>query len=282
MILAIASGKGGTGKTTVAVNLAVYLSEHNNNVEYVDCDVEEPNGHLFLNPDITKRSPAEVPVPVIDNSKCIACGACVQFCAYRAIIRLGKMIMVFNELCHGCGGCMLVCPQKAITESTKNIGTVETGSSGKLHFIHGRLNVGEAMSPPLIRSVLKNIDSDNITIIDSPPGTSCPVIASIRNADFIVLVTEPTPFGLNDLGLALDMVQELDIPHGVVVNRSEIGNTDAIEFCKKRNVPILAQIPDEREIAREYSKGHILVNTLPHTRIYFSNIMDAIKKQVTK
>jgi MinD superfamily P-loop ATPase len=281
MKIAIASGKGGTGKTTVSTNLALFVAESVNEVVYLDCDVEEPNGHLFLNPVITKTLPSPILIPVITQNKCQACGECVQFCEYRALVRLGKNVMVFPELCHGCGGCMLICPHRAITEQAREIGFVETGKPGKIGFVHGKLNIGEAMSPPLIRDVLRQVRTNDINIIDAPPGTSCPVIASIRDADFIILVTEPTPFGLNDLGLALDMVKELGIPHGVVVNRSEAGNLDAEEFCKTRQTEILTHIPDDRRIAESYSKGEMVLHTVPGIRNSIDELWQAILKRVT-
>lgn len=280
MKIAIASGKGGTGKTTISTNLALFLCESSDTVVYLDCDVEEPNGHLFLNPVLSEKIPSSIPVPVIDESKCNACGECVRFCEYKALVRLGKTVMVFPELCHGCGGCTLVCPQHAIQEQPRGIGFVESGYSGKIGFLHGRLNIGEAMSPPLIRSVLSRICSDGVNIIDAPPGTSCPVIASIRDVDYVVLVTEPTPFGLNDLGLALDMVRELGVPHGVVVNRAEDGNRDAESFCEKKQVEILTKIPDDRRIAECYSKGGMILKDVPDVRKNFEELWNAIRKRV--
>lgn len=280
MKIAIASGKGGTGKTTISTNLSLLLGELNKDVVYFDCDVEEPNGHLFLKPQISQACNASIPVPVIDENKCNACGKCVQFCAYKALVRLGNDVMVFPELCHGCGGCTLLCPQQAISEKNKDIGIVQTGRSGSVNFVHGRLNIGEAMSPPLIREVLKKKTKSSINIIDAPPGTSCPVIASIRNSDFVLLVTEPTPFGLNDLGLALDMVRELRIPHGVVINRAETGNNDAEAFCEKRNVEIIARIPDDRRVAECYSRGQMILNLVPGIRDRFIEMWDLIEKQV--
>ena len=280
MNIAVASGKGGTGKTTIATNLSTYLSEHNNNICYLDCDVEEPNGHLFLKPQFHTILPANIPVPSIDETKCNSCGECVRFCEYRALVRLGKMVMVFSELCHGCGGCTLLCSQLAITEVEKQIGVVEAGFSGNIKFVHGRLNIGEAMSPPLIRKVLEQATKESINIIDAPPGTSCPVIASIRNADFVVLVTEPTPFGLNDLGLALDMVRELGVPHGVVINRAETGNSDAQEFCQNRQVGIIAEILEERNVAEAYSRGEMIVKTVPGLHGKFAEIWTNLQKQV--
>ncbi len=282
MKIAIASGKGGTGKTTISTNLSLFVSEQGNEVVYLDCDVEEPNGHLFLNPVINKKTKSSISVPVIDDTKCVACGECIQFCEYNALIRLGKNVMVFPELCHGCGGCTLLCPYHAITEQDREIGFIESGISGKVGFVHGRLNIGEAMSPPLIRDDLRQIRPDAINIIDAPPGTSCPVIASIRDADFVVLVTEPTPFGLNDLGLALDMVKELGIPHGVVVNRAEGGNTDVELFCEEHQVDILTKIPDDRRIAECYSKGEMILHAVADVQKNFDELWQAIRKQVNK
>ena len=282
MNIAIASGKGGTGKTTISTNLAYYLAGRNISVKYLDCDVEEPNGHLFLKPEITKKQPAFIPVPLIDESKCTGCGKCVQLCEYNALARLGKTVMVFSELCHGCGGCTLVCPVNAISEQKKEIGFVESGKSGKTGFVHGRLKIGEAMSPPLIRSVLEKKDKDSVNIIDAPPGTSCPVIASVKNTDFIVLITEPTPFGLNDLGLAIETTKTIGIPFGVVINRADKDNNDAEVFCKQRDVMILCEIPDDRSIAEAYSKGEMIIDAIPQLRNIYAKLWEAIQKQVKK
>jgi MinD superfamily P-loop ATPase len=280
MNIAIASGKGGTGKTTIATNLAVFLSKTGAKTTYLDCDVEEPNGHLFLKPTITDRYASSIPTPIINESQCIVCGECARFCQYKALIRIGKSIMVFPELCHGCGGCTLVCSQHAISEDLRQTGTIECGISGSTVFAHGRLNIGEAMSPPLIRNVLKHTSMDSINIIDAPPGTSCPVITSIRKADFIVLITEPTPFGLNDLGLALDMVRELSVPYGVVINRAEPHNDDAQTFCKEKHVTLLSQIPDNRLIAESYSRGEMILESIPDTYLLFGNLWDTIREQI--
>lgn len=282
MRIAIASGKGGTGKTTVSTNLALLLAELGKAVNYLDCDVEEPNGHLFLKPDMHHQFPSFIPVPHVDESKCIACGACVQFCEYNALVRLGKVVMLFPELCHGCGGCTIVCPQRAISEVEREIGLVEQGTSGSIGFVHGRLTIGEVMSPPLIRDVLKRCTENQINIIDAPPGTSCPVIASLRGADFVVLVTEPTPFGLNDLGLALAMVRELSIPHGVVINRAEAMNRDALDFCRENQVAVLAEIPDDRSVAAAYSHGSMILDVTPVVRRSFETLWNAIRERVAE
>ncbi len=280
MRIAIASGKGGTGKTTVAANLAYLLGVQGKAVRYIDCDVEEPNGHLFLHPAFTGEFPATIPVPVIDEKKCVACGECVRFCEYKALVRLGKTVMVFPELCHGCGGCTLLCPHQAISEQTRDIGSVRTGNAGPVGFTHGTLRVGEAMSPPLIRSVLATAVTEPLIVIDAPPGTTCPVIAAISGVDFVLLVTEPTPFGLNDLELALSMVRELGIPHGVVVNRADSGNTTADAYCEQRNISILARIPDDRRIAEAYSRGEMIVTAVPGINDYFEALWQAVENMV--
>ncbi|MCK7468211.1 MAG: ATP-binding protein [Desulfosudis oleivorans] len=220
MILSIASGKGGTGKTTVAVNMARTLGTH---VQLLDCDVEEPNAHLFLKGNKVKEEIVTIPIPQVDEALCDGCGECGKFCVYHAIITLGTTPLIFPEMCHGCGGCTLVCPAKAITEVGRRIGVVETMESGNITLIGGRLDVGVAMAPPLIRAVKERLQNNLPAILDAPPGTSCPVIAAIRDTDMVLLVTEPTPFGLNDLTLAVDMVRALKIPFGVIVIRWHIG-----------------------------------------------------------
>jgi MinD superfamily P-loop ATPase len=202
----------------------------------------------------------------------------VQFCQYNALVRLGTTVMVCQELCHGCGGCTLVCTRTAISERNRAIGCVETGTSGAIRFVHGRLAVGEAMSPPLIRQVLSHATADCVNIIDAPPGTSCPVITSLRTADFVVLVTEPTPFGLNDLGLALDTVRDLGVAHGVLINRAEPGNSDAQEFCAKRQASVLAHIPDHRRIAEVYSRGGMILTDVPGMRERFGGLWQTVRR----
>ena len=259
--VAVASGKGGTGKTTLAVNLAAFLAERGERVQYLDCDVEEPNGHLFLKPEIEHSKEVGIPVPVIDHNRCSACGRCAETCEYNAIVVL-KKALVFPELCHGCGGCKLVCPKGAIREQTRPIGTVETGRAGKSGFAQGRLNVGEPMSPPLIRAVKRTREEKTIAILDAPPGTSCPVVATVRDADYVVLVTEPTPFGLNDLRLAVELMRQLKLTFGVVINRADIGNDAVRRFCEEENITLLAEIPDDRRIAEAYSRGEMALTVL--------------------
>lgn len=276
MILAVASGKGGTGKTTVAVNLAFMLAETGKPVRYLDCDVEEPNGHIFLKPEITATESVGIPVPVVDETKCDACRKCADICQYNAIAVL-KKALVFPELCHGCGGCALACPANAIHEQNRDIGVVETGLAGGVAFVQGRLNVGEPMSPPLIRAVKRKALGDEVAILDAPPGTSCPVVATVRNADYVLLVTEPTPFGLNDLKLAVEMIRQLDLRHGVVINRADIGDQRVRDFCAGESIPILLEIPDDRRVAEAYSRGDIAVRVLPTWSDWMRQLWQQVK-----
>jgi MinD superfamily P-loop ATPase len=273
MILAVASGKGGTGKTTVSVNLATVSTTP---VQLLDCDVEEPNCHLFLKGSVLKQEEVCIPIPEVDESLCNACGQCSSFCQYHAIVSLDTLTMVFPELCHGCGGCTRVCPQGAITEMGKRIGLIETLISSHITLVRGLLDIGVAMAPPLIRAVKDRIQDKRLTILDAPPGTSCPVITTINNADFVLLVTEPTPFGLHDLSLAADMVRDLGIPIGVVINRAGIGDERVHTFCEAQGIPILQEIPDDRRIAEAYSRGELIVNALPHYRTVFKELMDKV------
>ena len=255
MIISVASGKGGTGKTTIATNLAVSLEK---GIKFLDCDVEEPNAHLFLRPNIDYSEVVTVPVPEIDLEKCDFCGKCAEFCQFNAISVMGKNILTFPELCHGCGGCSLICPKEAISERPREIGILEHGFSGEIEFVHGRLKIREVMAVPLIERVKKHIDAEKIVIIDAPPGTSCPVIATIKNSDFVVLVTEPTPFGLHDLRLAVGVARVLRLPMGIVINRADLGDKGVFEYCEKEGIPILITIPFEREIAESYARGELL------------------------
>jgi len=280
MILSIASGKGGTGKTTVAVNLALSLDE-NQPVQFLDCDVEEPNAHFFLKPEIAMRIEVTLPIPEILEDKCTFCGKCAEVCAYNAIAVLKDNVLVFPELCHGCGGCSLLCPEKAINEKGQRIGDIEFGSTNDIQFIQGKLDIGQAMSPPLIREVKKHINSTRTIIIDAPPGTSCPVVESVKGSDFSLLVTEPTPFGLNDLRLAVETLKKLEIPSGVVINRSDIGDSQVEEYCLEQNIPVLMTIPMDRNFAVAYSKGKTIIETQPDYREKFQELFRkilAIKK----
>lgn len=278
MIISIASGKGGTGKTTLAVNLALSLK----NAQLLDCDVEEPNAHLFIKPQIQAEIKTHIPVPEVDASKCTYCGKCSEVCAYHAIAVLpgsndqNGNLLIFPHLCHGCGACSLLCPQAAIKETDKEIGIIEIGQRGLLQFAHGRLNIGEAMSPPLIRQVKKYINPTRTVIIDAPPGTSCPMISAVKGSDFCLLVTEPTPFGLNDLVLAVEVLRKLKIPFGVVINRCDIGDGKVQAYCEEENIPILMQIPFSRAIAASYSQGVPIVQQDVSSQESFVNLYNKI------
>jgi MinD superfamily P-loop ATPase len=281
MIISVASGKGGTGKTTVATNLAYSIG---NGVQVLDCDVEEPNAHLFLNPAIEQTETVYVPVPEIDESKCTYCRKCAEICRFRAIAVIGETLLTFPELCHSCGGCAHVCPEGAVAETGREVGIIERGNSGSLDFVKGRLRVGEAMSPPLIKKVRSYAEPDKITIIDAPPGTSCPVIAAMKDTDFVLMVTEPTPFGLHDLKLAVEAVKLLGIPHGMVINRSDMGDNTVQAYAEKENIPILMEILFDRRIAEAYSKGVLISreNSLWKKRfqLLFRHIRAVVEKGV--
>jgi len=273
MRVAVASGKGGTGKTTVATNLAWIASENGRSVGYVDCDVEEPNGAIFLKPKIHQKKPVNVSVPEVDPVECTGCGQCGQICQYSAIVVMNGKVLVFPELCHGCAGCWLVCPTGAITEVFRQTGQIEEGKAGKIHFAQGLLNIGEAMSPPVIRAAKESAQEVDLCIVDSPPGTSCPVIESVRDADYVLLVTEPTPFGLNDLKLAVEMVRAIDLPFGVVINRADSGDNQTKDYCASEGIDILASIPDDRQIAEAYSRGEMICDAIPHYRNLFTDLL---------
>jgi MinD superfamily P-loop ATPase len=279
MIISIASGKGGTGKTTVATSLALSLGA---NVRILDCDVEEPNVHLFLHPELNRELPVSVPVPAVNDKACTRCGKCAEICRFNAIAVLGKVILTFPELCHGCGGCMEICPEKAITEGTRIVGGIETGHCNGIKFVHGKLRIGEAMSPPLIKAVRTHARPDRLNIIDAPPGTSCPVITAIKDTDFVLLVTEPTPFGLHDLKLAVEAVRVLGIPHGLVINRSDIGDHQVSAYAEKINMPVLMEMPFDRKIATAYSKGLPIVAVFPEWKERFITLHQRIVSVIEK
>ena len=276
MIISIASGKGGTGKTTVATNMALSIG----NCQFLDCDVEEPNTHLFMKPRVTESRPVCLPVPQVDLEKCTYCGKCGEVCQFSAIAVIKKNVLVFPELCHGCGACSLLCPTDAIAEVDRQIGVLEIGQSDEIRFIHGILEISEAMSPPLIRAVKKAAYNTGITIADVPPGTSCPVIEAVKGSNFCLLVTEPTPFGLNDLILAVEMLRVLKIPLGVVVNRSDVGDDGVDNYCREEDISILMRIPMDRELAVAYSEGIPLVVAKPQWKVKFEKLFEDIKRMV--
>ncbi len=277
MIISIASGKGGTGKTTVATNLARSMGS---NVQLLDCDVEEPNAHLFINPSFEETETVFAPVPEVNEDKCTYCGRCAEICQFKAIAVVNENVLVFEALCHSCGGCWEVCPEGAIQEGGRKLGVIQKGHSNGIEFIHGKLRVGEAMSPPLIKKVRAYQNPEKLTIIDAPPGTSCPVIASVKDADFVLLVTEPTPFGLYDLKLAVGAAQMLNIPLGLVINRSDLGDDKVREYAQQEDLPILMEIPFERQIAEAYSRGEMLVDVLPQWKDRFLGLHYKIEKLI--
>jgi MinD superfamily P-loop ATPase len=280
MRIAIASGKGGTGKTTVATNLARVIAQMGQEVQYLDCDVEEPNGHIFLKPQIEQTQEVTVGVPEVDTQKCDGCGNCGRLCQYSAIVCLKETVMTFEALCHSCGGCMLVCPMGAITEKQRPIGFIDIGAADGVAFAQGRLNVGDVRTPSLIRHVKQTTTGQGVVIVDAPPGTSCPVIEAVKGADLCLLVTEPTPFGLNDLKLAVDMVAALKLPFAVVINRSDSGDDRVHRLCLKEGIEIAMELPDDRRIAEAYSAGKMIIDAMPEYRSAFSGLYERVLENV--
>jgi MinD superfamily P-loop ATPase len=275
LIITVASGKGGTGKTTVAVNMALSLE----NVQLLDCDVEEPNSHILLHPQINEIEPVYTKVPVVSEELCNYCGKCSKFCAYNALFVAPKTVMVFPELCHSCGGCTLVCPKKAITEKDRQIGVLKKGEAEGVEIVYGELNVGEAMAVPLIRAVKNKIKNNKNVIIDAPPGTACSLVASVHKTDYCILVTEPTPFGLHDLKITVQVLKELGVPMGIVINRAGLGDRKVYEYCKKENIPLLMEIPFSKKIAELYSRGVPFVAEMPEWKEKFLEVRDKIKRR---
>ena len=275
MIISVASGKGGTGKTLVATSLARSLKDKYD-VQLLDCDVEEPNDHIFIKGTVDGADKVGIPVPAVDKSKCTYCGKCAEVCAYNAIAVLNQNVLTFPELCHGCGACSYLCPEGAITEADRVIGAVEYGNADGVVFAQGKLSIGQPMAPPIIRKVKKYTRNGGITIIDAAPGSSCPVVEAIRDSDFCLLVTEPTPFGLNDLVLAVETVRKLGIPCGIVLNRAGIGDGKTEEYCREQNIPILMTIPLDTRIAGYYSRGITLVDGMEDYKGPFLNMLGRI------
>jgi len=276
VIISIASGKGGTGKTTVAVNMALSLKD----VQLLDCDVEEPNVHLLLRPKINETKSVYVSIPQVNEEICDHCGKCSEFCEYNALYVSLEKVLIFPELCHACGGCMIVCPKNAIVEKRRKIGTVRMGVAGDVELVYGELEVSEPMPSPVIKKVKKQIRNNKTVIIDSPPGTSCPVIESVYKSDYSILVTEPTPFGLHDLKIMVQVLEEIKIPFGVVINRAGIGDRKVYEYCEKKGVPILLEIPFQRRVAELYSRGIPFVAKMPEWKKRFQLLLDDIKERL--
>lgn len=278
MIIAVASGKGGTGKTTVATALAQALARHAFSVSCLDCDVEAPNAHLFLKPSLNEQKEVQMLIPQVDANLCSGCGECAAVCQFHAIVVLGGQTLVFPELCHGCGSCALVCPDNAITEVPRTLGILDGGLSPEgINFGQGLLNVGEPMAVPVITQLKKwRNEAVDVVIVDSPPGASCPVVESIRGADFVLLVTEPTPFGLHDLRQAYELTRELDIPAGLIINRDGIGNTDVDAYCQEVGLPILLRIPLERAIGEAIAQGQSLLDIHPEYAVDFRALYEQV------
>lgn len=291
MTIAVASGKGGTGKTTVSVALARSCASP---VTLLDCDVEEPNAALFLGGGIgatggaaageTRESPVTVPVPVIDEAACTACGACAKVCEFKAIVHIGSTVMIFPELCHSCGGCALACPSGAIREEASPIGTLTESSTEGINLVQGLLSIGHAMSPPVIRAVKRRGRelASPLTIIDSPPGTSCPMNTAVSGADGVVLVTEPTPFGLHDLTLAVKGMRKTGMPFGVVINRSDSGDNRVEAWCEREGIKVFLKIPEDRRIAEGYSSGIPLTDSVPEYRPVFVRLLSDLQQEFAK
>jgi MinD superfamily P-loop ATPase len=290
MRIAVASGKGGTGKTTIATSLALSLvgqwgreSPASIGPLFLDCDVEAPNAHLFLKPDIEMRQEIGILIPQVDEEACTHCGKCAVVCQYHAIAVLGKKTLVFPQLCHGCGSCTLICPEGAISETLDVLGALERGPTpSRVDFAQGVLNIGEPMAVPVIRQLKKwaNPREGQVVIVDASPGTSCPVVEAVRGADFLLLVTEPTPFGLHDLKLAAEVAGELRIPAGVIVNRDNGAYPALDEFCASHNLPVLLRIPFEREIAEGIAQGKTLVEIHPEYGDRFRRMFTQISGQL--
>lgn len=292
MIIAVASGKGGTGKTTVATSLAIIAQERVRaegtpfaGVLYLDCDVEAPNAHLFLKPTFQLSREVGILIPEIDETRCTHCGRCAEICQYHAIAVLGKKTLVFPQLCHGCGSCTRQCPEGAIREVPDKIGVLERGMTlAGIAFGRGVLDIGEPMAVPIIRQLKEcgKPEPGQLAILDAPPGTSCPVVETVRGADYLILVTEPTPFGLHDLKLAVGVAQELGISVGVVINRYGLGDKRVDEYCAQEGLPVLLRIPYDRRIAETVAQGSILVNALPEYQAGFKRMLENILKSVAE
>ena len=271
----MASGKGGTGKTTVAVSLALAARDLGQ-VTLADCDVEEPNAHLFLSPEIAGGEPVAIPVPRVNEETCTHCGACAHACRFGALAVIGKKILFHPELCHGCGLCAAVCPVSAITEVPHEIGRIEFGRAKGLDFLQGILIPGEPMATPIIRALKERLPARGLVILDAPPGTACPVIETLKGADYALLVTEPTPFGLHDLKLAVGVVRELRLPAGAVISKDGIGD-DAVErFLQGEGIPVLLKIPMDRRVAAAYAEGMPLVEAFPDWKSRFIELVERI------
>jgi len=281
--IAIASGKGGTGKTFVSTNLFWAIQNTGKAVSLVDCDAEEPNVAEFISGRVSDSSDIFQNVPVIDSAKCLFCGRCYNYCSYNAIVFLpsSRFIQVVEDLCHDCGACSVACKNGAITEKKKLLGTVKTMAiNDHAQVVEARAEVGVYSPVPLIKKAIKEVEPEEISIFDSPPGISCPFIATVDKADFVVMVTEPTPFGLNDLKLSVETLQELKRPFGVIINRAGMGDSGVYDYLKQNSIPLLMEIPFDREIARTYSEGRLLVEQNLIYREKFSELLNVVVRQI--
>ncbi|HDQ34725.1 MAG TPA: 4Fe-4S dicluster domain-containing protein [Chloroflexi bacterium] len=295
MKLVVASGKGGTGKTTVAVNLMLTVAslpaqDRPAELIFLDCDVEEPNAHLFLNPELTDETTVGLRMPQVDVARCTGCGRCAEVCAFHAIAVINKKVLIFPELCHGCGSCTYNCPEGAIHEVLRPTGTISWGTvttdGATVRFGQGLLNVSEAMATPIIRTLKQQLTATDpaaaLEILDAPPGNACPVVETLRGADFALLVTEPTPFGLHDLRVAVDVTRkELGLPVGVVINRDGVGDEGVTRFCAEAGVPILLRIPQDRRVATAYAEGIPMVTAFPAYREAFRALYARLREEVS-
>ncbi|MHA1302788.1 MAG: ATP-binding protein [Candidatus Heimdallarchaeaceae archaeon] len=275
--IAIASGKGGTGKTTVATSLALSLE----NVQLLDADIGEPNCSLFLNINTQHVRDAHIPVPVIDNDVCTHCGLCSENCEYNALANLPGQVVVFDRICHGCGVCSTICPVNAITEKYRSLGKIFSGLKDTFRFDYGELIVGEELTTPVIATLKEQVDPNrDYVIFDSPPGSACPMVETVIDADYVIVVGEPTPFGLSDMKTVIETLQKLEKPFGVVINKDGVGDDEMEKYCEDNNIPILMKIPFDLDIARSYSRGETLVNAFPEWKERFRNLMIKIEEML--
>ncbi len=278
MKIAVLSGKGGTGKTLVSVNLAAVAQKST----YIDCDVEEPNGHLFFKPIDVQKEEVSVKIPQVDNERCSGCRKCVDFCKFNALAYIKDKLIIFEEICHSCGGCIMLCPEKALTEKEKSIGKIQRGISNEVAVYTGILNTGEASGIPIIKELLvdNRSQADEQTFIDCPPGSACIVMESIKDADYCVLVAEPTLFGVHNLNMVYELVKLFNKPFGVVLNKCLEGENQAEKFCLEKNIKILARLPFDSELGMLNSNGEIVARKSKKYYAIFSDLLETVKKEV--